>query len=95
MEIPTDDEIHDNIVAMWVPEKPVPVGAALDLSYKLYWQADEPTPTDLARCVATRLGNGGQPGRPRPQGVRKFSRRQMAQKILGLLAPRRRRHHTG
>ncbi len=26
----------------------------------------------LARCVATRLGNGGQPGQPRPKGVRKF-----------------------
>ena len=26
-EIPTDDEIHDNVVAMWVPEKPVPSGA--------------------------------------------------------------------
>ena len=26
----------------------------------------------LARCVATRLGNGGQPGTTRPQGVRKF-----------------------
>ncbi|MGA9215346.1 MAG: glucan biosynthesis protein, partial [Methylocella sp.] len=24
------------------------------------------------RCVATRLGNGGQPGQPRPKGVRKF-----------------------
>ena len=30
-EIPTDDEIHDNIVAMWVPEKPVPAGAELTL----------------------------------------------------------------
>ncbi|MDN5852677.1 MAG: formate dehydrogenase [Actinomycetia bacterium] len=26
----------------------------------------------MARCVATRLGNGGQPGQPRPKGVRKF-----------------------
>ena len=29
-------------------------------------------PSSLARCVATRLGRGGQPGLPRPQGVRKF-----------------------
>ena len=35
-------------------------------------EADEPHPTALARCVATRLGRGGQPGKPRPPGVRKF-----------------------
>lgn len=72
VEIPTDDEIHDNIVAMWVPQKPVEAGDEIELSYRLYWQADEPFPADLARCVATRLGNGGQPGQPRPKGVRKF-----------------------
>ncbi len=72
VEIPTDDEIHDNIVAMWVPEKPTKPGDHLDMSYKVHWLADEPFPTDLARCVATRLGNGGIPGQPRPKGVRKF-----------------------
>jgi glucans biosynthesis protein len=72
IEIPTDDEIHDNIVAAWTPEKPATAGSEVNLSYRLYWQADEPFPTDLARCVATRLGNGGQPGQPRPKGVRKF-----------------------
>jgi periplasmic glucans biosynthesis protein len=71
-EIPTDDEIHDNIVAMWVPEKPIPAGAELSLDYRLYWLADEPFPPKLGRCVATRLGRGGQPGLPRPKGVRKF-----------------------
>jgi glucans biosynthesis protein len=73
VEIPTDDEIHDNIVAMWVPEKPATPGAEFNIAYKLHWLADEPYPTDLARCVATRLGNGGQPGQPRPKGVRKFT----------------------
>ncbi|HTJ01986.1 MAG TPA: glucan biosynthesis protein D [Methylovirgula sp.] len=72
VEIPTDDEIHDNVVAMWVPEKPATAGSEIDIAYKLYWLADEPHPTELARCVATRLGNGGQPGQPRPHGVRKF-----------------------
>ena len=72
VEIPTDDEIHDNIVAMWVPEKAAVAGSEFTLAYRLTWAADEPFPTDLARCVATRLGNGGQPGQPRPKGVRKF-----------------------
>lgn len=72
VEIPTDDEIHDNIVAMWVPERQPKPGEALDLRYKTYWQADTPNPPPLGRCIATRLGNGGQPGTTRPRGVRKF-----------------------
>ena len=72
VEIPTDDEIHDNIVAMWVPEKPAKAGTEMESAYRLHWLADSPEPGPLARCVATRLGNGGQPGRPRPKGVRKF-----------------------
>lgn len=72
IEIPTDDEIHDNIVAMWVPEAPAKAGSAYELGYTLHWLADEPYPTALGRVVATRLGNGGQPGTPRPKGVRKF-----------------------
>lgn len=71
-EIPTDDEIHDNIVAMWVPADPAAAGKTYDLKYRLHWLGDEPYPTALARCVATRLGNGGQPGKLRPKGVRKF-----------------------
>ena len=71
-EIPTDDEIHDNVVAMWVPDQPPPAGAEIALNYRLHWLADEPYPPKLARCVATRLGRGGQPGLPRPAGVRKF-----------------------
>jgi periplasmic glucans biosynthesis protein len=72
IEIPSDDEINDNVVAMWVPKAPATAGASLRYRYRLYWSADEPHPTPLARCVATRLGRGGQPGRPRPPGVRKF-----------------------
>ena len=72
IEIPTDDEIHDNIVALWQPAEQTAPGSATHLRYRLHWLADEPYPTQLARCVATRLGNGGQPGQPRPKGVRKF-----------------------
>ena len=57
---------------MWVPAEPVPAGAELFLNYKLYWVANAPFPSDLAITVATRLGRGGQPGQPRPKGVRKF-----------------------
>jgi periplasmic glucans biosynthesis protein len=72
VETPTDDEIQDNVVAYWCPAKPVAAGDRVELRYRLHWLADEPYPTPLGRCVATRLGRGGQPGQPRPDGVRKF-----------------------
>jgi len=72
IELPTDDEINDNIVAAWVPAAPAVAGAEFNLAYTLYWLSDEPHPSPLARCVATRLGRGGQPGQPRPAGTRKF-----------------------
>ena len=72
IEIPTDDEIHDNVVAMWVPADKAVAGKSYELSYRLHWLADEPYRSPLARCVATRLGNGGVPGQRRPKGVRKF-----------------------
>jgi periplasmic glucans biosynthesis protein len=72
IEIPTDDEIHDNVLACWVPAAPAAAGTHVELKYRLYWTADEPFASPLARCVATRIGRGGQPGQPRPAGVRKF-----------------------
>jgi glucans biosynthesis protein len=72
VELPTNDETEDNIVAMWVPKQPVKAGSSLRYRYRLQWCATEPHQTELARCVATRLGRGGEPGKPRPAGVHKF-----------------------
>ncbi|MGV2981953.1 glucan biosynthesis protein [Camelimonas sp. ID_303_24] len=73
VELSTDDEIHDNIVAMWVPAGQTAPGQTHDIRYRLYWVNGDPFfPDSLAKCVATRLGNGGVPGQPRPKGVRKF-----------------------
>lgn len=72
VELPTDDEIHDNVVAYWLPAQPAKAGATIAVAYKLHWQDVEPYPTNLAQVVATRLGRGGQPGTQRPPGVRKF-----------------------
>ncbi|MGF1628087.1 MAG: glucan biosynthesis protein [Kiloniellaceae bacterium] len=73
VEIPTDDEIHDNIVAFWVPRDPAEAGNRYHLRYRLHWQADEPYPAESsARVVASRIGRGGQPGKPRPPGLVKF-----------------------
>ncbi len=73
LELPTDDEIHDNIGAYWVPETPVTAGSDWAFAYRLHWVAEEPyPPQSVARVVSTRLGRGGVPGQPRPENVKKF-----------------------
>ena len=72
VETPTDNEASDNINAMWVPSDPAKPGTIYRLRYRLHWLADEPYPTQLARCVATRVGRAGRPGHPQPDGVREF-----------------------
>jgi glucans biosynthesis protein len=72
VEIPTGDETNDNIVAFWTPAAPVRAGDAMTLRYRLSWSAEEPSPPDVARVVATRIGQGGRPGQPRPPHVKKL-----------------------
>jgi periplasmic glucans biosynthesis protein len=72
VELPTNDETEDNIVAMWVARQPAKAGSSLELKYRLYWDASESHGNILARCVATRLGRGGEPGQTRPPGVHKI-----------------------
>jgi len=72
VEIPTDDETHDNIVAYWVPEEQAVPGRAVSLAYRLTWGADEPYPGGAARVVDTFIGAGGIPGHERPRDVHQF-----------------------
>ena len=74
VEIPTDDEIHDNIVAYWRPDGDVKAGDTRSFDYRLYWQDNEPAyPKTIAKVVATRLGRGGIPGQnPWPRDRHKF-----------------------
>ena len=71
VELHTEEELYDNVVAMWVPSAKAVAGASYRLHYRLHWSAEEPFKTDLARCVATRIGRGGEPAE-RPPGVHKF-----------------------
>lgn len=72
LEIPTDDEIHDNIAAFWSPREPLKAGTRRRFHYWLRWLDDIPFPTSLARAAGTWSGIGGRPGQARPKGVRKF-----------------------
>jgi glucan biosynthesis protein len=61
LEIPTTGETLDNIVCFWQPEKPVQAGDRLDFKYRLYWAAEPPVRSELARVYATRTGMGSFP----------------------------------
>lgn len=40
VEIPTNSEIHDNIVAYWQPKDPIPAGSEYSFAYRLSWGGD-------------------------------------------------------
>ena len=63
VEIPTQLEVNDNIVAFWVPEaKPVP-GQMLEYVYRLHWGMLPVDPmADIAFVQETRAGIGGVSG---------------------------------
>lgn len=74
-EMPTDDEIYDNIVAYWVADRPANKDAQWSLDYRLHWVAEEPyPPQSVARVTASYLGRAGFPGQqqPRDPNSRKF-----------------------
>jgi periplasmic glucans biosynthesis protein len=43
IELPTEEEIHDNIVAFWRPAQPLAKGREHELNYRLRWLDDAPT----------------------------------------------------
>lgn len=56
VEIPTDREIHDNIVAFWRPEAPLAAGGEHTLSYRMHWCWEAPWKSELAPVTDTRVG---------------------------------------
>ncbi|WP_028582680.1 glucan biosynthesis protein [Desulfogranum japonicum] len=54
VEIPSQSEIHDNIVAFWKPRELFKAGSEYSFSYRLSWGNE--SITDIARVVATRMG---------------------------------------
>ena len=68
IEIPSEEEIHDNMVAFWVPDPPLPEAAdgtplpdgeraypdTMRYAYRLYWMEPGASPHALGRAVSTR-----------------------------------------
>jgi glucans biosynthesis protein len=56
IEIPTNAEIHDNIVAFWQPTEPLKAGEKHSFSYKVSWGSSVPEELHDGRIVATASG---------------------------------------
>jgi glucans biosynthesis protein len=56
IEIPSDAEKYDNIVAFWVPDQPAAEGKEFRYDYRLHFTRDEFTAPSGGKVVATRIG---------------------------------------
>ena len=71
IELPSDKEIHDNIVAMFVPKEKLKVGNRYDYSYRINWFKDQtPYTSELGEVVGTYSGIGGVSGIGEPEWVK-------------------------
>jgi glucans biosynthesis protein len=60
IEIPTQEEIHDNIAGFWRPKNPMPAKGEHTYTYRLHWGQDTPKVSALARFVRTGVGAKGE-----------------------------------
>lgn len=59
IEIPSGSERYDNIVAFWVPAKPIEAGQELEFEYRIRFALDPEARLRGGRTIATRIGAGG------------------------------------
>ncbi len=74
VEIPTNEEVNDNIVAFWVFDRKINAEEPVQLAYRLTSLNNLDLPNHMARVLRTRTGWGGIPGAnpPQPRSVRRF-----------------------
>lgn len=66
VQIPTDSEVNDNIIAFWTPTNPPQGGQEYSLSYSMIWHYPGSARPPGGRVVATYTARG------REEGLRKF-----------------------
>lgn len=59
VQIPSNSERYDNIVAYWIPEQETQAGQEFSLEYRLRYALDPEARTHGGRTIATRIGGGG------------------------------------
>ena len=65
LEVPTDSEMNDNVIAHWRPRQPLAAGSETTLSYRQFWCWQPPEAPPVAIVRSTRQGRGSQGRRRR------------------------------
>jgi glucans biosynthesis protein len=65
VEIPTNREFNDNIVAYWIPKTLPAVGQPIEVRYRMHFQSEDPLDPASGRATATRVGIGDTEGTSR------------------------------
>lgn len=55
VQIPTNNEVKDNVIAFWKPEQAPALRQPLEVSYTLFWYLENERHAPLAGCVQTRI----------------------------------------
>ncbi len=63
VEIPTKEEIHDNIVTFWRPKDALKAKGEYTVTYRLHWDEDKSEPKDTVKFIKTRSGAAPDNGR--------------------------------
>ena len=58
VEIPSESEVNDNILAYWRPRTPMAAGSEISLAYRQFWCWTPPERPPLATVSSTRSGRG-------------------------------------
>lgn len=73
VELPSQQEYNDNIVALWRPDQPAKAGEAREFAYRLSWGNLMPNPdANLAYVAGMRMGHGGNATDKPDPNVQKF-----------------------
>lgn len=55
LELHTENEYADNVVAEWTPAEPLEAGKSLTLEYDMYWSAEEPSSPEILRVSSSHI----------------------------------------
>ncbi|MEP3347630.1 MAG: glucan biosynthesis protein G [Litoreibacter sp.] len=58
VEIPSDKEIYDNIVAYWRPREPMAAGSEHSFNYDMRWGGEPEDKRSVSRVLNSRIGKG-------------------------------------
>ena len=65
VEIPSESEVNDNVVAFWRPRAPLAAASETTIAYRQFWCWTPPDRPRLAQATQVRIGRGSQARRRR------------------------------